>query len=179
MKAIICAGATAQPGWLSLTEADLDVRDPQQWAEQFAVDSPKAVLAEHGWEHLHPEEAALATRNVYRHLRPGGVFRCATPDGFHPDERYISHVAPGIGFNGDDHKWLPNYRSLSQMLADAGFKVRLCEWWSEDGTFHRNEWRNDFENGVITRCPPGLYCFLHSVLVGTDYTSLIVDGFKL
>lgn len=164
--------------WECYQQADLDARDQRWWAELFPPNSIDVCLAEHVWEHLHPQEAMTATRNVYRHLKPGGFFRCATPDGLHPDARYIDWVRPGGVWNPDDHLWLPNYRSLAQMLASAGFTVRPCAWWTEDGAYHQGEWCQ--EDAPISRTPGSLNNSLISLFVGCwpEYTSLILDGVK-
>lgn len=176
MKLIVGAGNTTEPGWLSLNEGDLDVTNAAQWQAMFAPNSLDGVLAEHVWEHLTWDEAMAATRNIARYLRPGGILRIAVPDGLHTCERYIAWVAPGTGFNGDDHKLLFDYRMLSQLMQSSGLRPVLREWWDEAGSFHSN-YRAD-EEGRIRRSLNGENFTGLSLLLSCPYTSLIVDGRK-
>lgn len=176
MKLIVGAGGTSEPGWTSLNEGDLDVTDAAQWAAMFPPRSLDAVLAEHVWEHLTWDEALAATRNIAAYLKPGGVLRIAVPDGLHSCSRYIAWVAPGTGFNGDDHKLLFDYRTLAQLMQSAGLRPVLREWWDETGSFHSN-YRAD-EDGKIRRSLNGANFIELTLLLGCPYTSLIVDGVK-
>ena len=176
LRVIVGAGGTAQPGWDSLEERDLDITDTRQWAELFAPNSIDALQAEHVFEHLTPGESINAARNFFTYLAPGGYARIAVPDGFHTDSKYINWVMPGTGFNGDDHKQLFNYRTLSQLLTGAGFGVRLLEYWDENGWFHSGP-LND-EEGAIRRYLFGSQFFFLSLVVGCRYTSLTVDAIK-
>ena len=176
MKVIVGAGGTSEPGWLALGESDLDVTSFEQWAQRFAPSSLDAILAEHVWEHLTEVEALEATRNAAYFLRPGGVLRIAVPDGLHTCPRYVDWVAPGTGFNGDDHKQLFDYRSLAALMRAAGLRPKLREWWDEAGMFHSDYSRD--EEGRIERSLNGKKFFDLTMLLGTPYTSLIVDGVK-
>lgn len=181
MKVIVGAGGTTQPGWLSLEESDLDITSPEQWARLFAPNSLDAILAEHVWEHLTIDEGLKAARNCYQYLKRGGTLRIAVPDGFHPSELYRQWCAPGTGYNGDDHKVFYNYQSLCWLLESAGFACRPREFFDLNGTLF-----SDFVsdgNGHIERTsqtyPYSLKGSVLGFLLGTSYTSLIVDGVKL
>jgi predicted SAM-dependent methyltransferase len=176
MKIIVGAQSTRQVGWTSLQKYDLDVRDERSWARRFAPNSIDAVLAEHVLEHLTYDEAAEAARNCFKYLRPGGYFRVAVPDGFHPEQNYIAWVRPMTGWNGDDHKFLFNHKNLRALLSNAGFSVRLLECYDEAGTFHKWKWSN--ENGAISRSQNTLWSKFLGLVVNAEYTSLIVDAFK-
>jgi predicted SAM-dependent methyltransferase len=174
IRVIVGAGGTTQPGWLSLEENQLDIRDYYQWAERFAPSSIDAILAEHVLEHIPPTEAETAARNFFRFLKPGGYARIAVPDGYHPDPQYQFWTSP----DGWDptHKWIPNVQTLSQLLARAGFIPTPLEYWTPDGQFIQQHWRQ--EDGPIGRCPGTLQNGLLSVFAGCDYTSLVVDAVK-
>ncbi|MGI8996434.1 MAG: class I SAM-dependent methyltransferase [Pyrinomonadaceae bacterium] len=176
MKIIIGAGNTSQVGWRSYTEAQLDVTDARQWAALFAPASLDAILAEHVWEHLTLPEAMNATRNCFRHLRPGGHLRIAVPDGFHPDRQYRAWVEPVTGYNGTDHKVFYSYRMLGNLLRSAGFHIRLLEWCDERGAFHRRA--ADAADGDVWRRYGTAWSMLLSVVVGAPYVSLIADGVR-
>ncbi len=50
-------------------------------------------------EHLHPDDASDQLREIFRILRPGGVYLCITPNrlsGPHDISRYFSDTAQGL-----------------------------------------------------------------------------------
>jgi predicted SAM-dependent methyltransferase len=59
------------------------------------------------------------------------------------------------------------------LLHEAGFRVRLLEWWDESGRFHREPW--SVERGHIQRSAEHDKRNADGEL---HYTSLIVDGEK-
>jgi predicted SAM-dependent methyltransferase len=69
MRVIIGAGAVRRPGWLSLQQSDLDIRDLRQWARLFQPESLEAILTEHTIEHLTETEARAAVSNFHRYLQ--------------------------------------------------------------------------------------------------------------
>jgi predicted SAM-dependent methyltransferase len=175
-----------QTGWFSLPQSELDVTDARQWARLFAPASLDAILAEHVWEHLKPELAATATRNCYNYLKRGGYMRIAVPDGFHPNPAYIEWVRPGgsgesflkgVRTSAElDHQILFNYRTLTKLLQDAGFTVRLLEWFDEHGRFHQLP--RDDAHGKVRLGRGYFYSDILSLIVGAPYTSLIADAIK-
>ncbi len=186
-RVIVGAGNTAQEGWLSAQQADLDIRDSRSWQAVFRPNSLETILSEHVLEHLDLREAQSAARNIWTYLRCGGRWRIAVPDGFHPDANYLNWVAPdspGERFlkmfrqpGEPDHKWLWNYQELIQFLMANGFKVVLLEYFDQGGRFHRNEWKQD--DGNISRCAGSLWSGFLGVVVNAPYTSLIVDAIKV
>lgn len=96
------------------------------------------------------------------------------PDGYHPDPHYIEYVRPGgTGAGSDDHKVPYTYDSLRQLLEQAGFRVKLLEWFDENGRFHFEKW--DAAMGFIER---STRFDERNTENPTAYTSLIVDAFK-
>jgi predicted SAM-dependent methyltransferase len=131
-------------------------------------------MAEHVWEHLTDHDTALANKNCFQYLKPGGVLRLAVPDGFNPSKEYIEYVRPGgTGPGADDHKVLYTYQSMKERLERAGFKINTLEYWDENGKFYYIDWTD--EGGRIRRSrrydPRNQDGRLH-------YTSLIVDAIK-
>lgn len=176
-RIIVGAGNTKEDGWISLQESALDITSPEHWLTYFRPNSLDAILAEHVWEHLTLPEGQQAAMNCYQFLKYGGCLRIAVPDGLHTDPRYIAWVAPGTGFNGDDHKVLYNYRTLSELLARIGFTVQLKEYFDETGSFHH--YPLEAERGYIHRSAFSSWATFLSLPVGCRYTSLIVDALKL
>lgn len=173
-RIIIGAGSGRHPGWSSTDRAVLDVTRRSDFARYWSPSSRSAFLAEHVWEHLTPEEASRANRNCYEFLAPGGRFRVAVPDGFHPDAGYRERVRPGgTGPGAADHKVLYDYRSLMSSFEEAGFQTRLLEYWDEDGHFHAAAW--SAEDGPIERSARADPRNAEGHLA---YTSLIIDGIR-
>lgn len=174
LKIIVGSGATKQKGWISTNYPLLDVANAHTFAEWFAPGTISNFLAEHVWEHLSPEDAVKACNNCFVYLKHGGVLRVAVPDGFHPDPDYIAQVKPGgYGVGAGDHKILFNYGTLSSLLQDAGYKVRLLEWFDEHGNLHYENW--DPLDGLIVRSSR---FDQRNQQNKTAYTSLIIDAIK-
>lgn len=174
LKIILGAASTKQDGWISTNYPLLNLTDDSTFSALFTPDSISNLLAEHVWEHLSAEDVIKANSNCFLFLKKDGVLRIAVPDGFHSCEEYINQVKPGgLGLGSDDHKVLYNYITLSKLLEDTGFNVRLLEWFDEYGNFHHEEW--NVEDGVIrrsTRFDP------RNITNPTTYTSLIIDAIK-
>lgn len=174
LKIIIGSAGTKQDGWISTDYPLLDLNDDRTFAALFDPGSVSNFLAEHVWEHLSLEDGAKASGNCFFFLKRGGLLRIAVPDGYHHDSDYIAQVKPGgHGAGADDHKVLYNYRTLSALLENAGYKVRLLEWFDEQGEFHYNNW--DVEGGFIKR---STRFDLRNSTNNTAYTSLIIDASK-
>ncbi len=149
-RIVVGAGGTRYPGWLQTDREHLDLLREADWRRLCAPDSLAAILAEHVWEHLTPEDASVAARQCLRYLKPGGLLRIAVPDGLHPDPAYVDYVRPGgPGAGSDDHKVLYTFRSLGELFSAAGFEVHLLEYFDEAGQFHRQPW--DLAEGFIQR----------------------------
>jgi predicted SAM-dependent methyltransferase len=163
-------------GWIP-TEIDfLNLLKPADWDRFFQRDSIDAILAEHVWEHLTPEEARSAAATCFKYLRPGGYLRVAVPDGLHPDPTYRQWVKVGgalPGQPGNDHKVLYTYRTLSELFKGCGFRVVLYEYFNEAGKFCYQEW--DERGGKIHRSKRFEERNREGRLV---FTSIVLDAFK-
>src|SRR5688572_7886242 len=142
-KIVIGAGSKPERGWVTSQIEFLNLLQPADWERFFQPGSIEAMLAEHVWEHLTPEEGLAAARTCFKYLRPGGYLRVAVPDGLHPDPIYLGWVKVGGASPmqvANDHKVLYTYNSLKQLFESAGFRVRLYEYFDAAGTFHFHEW---------------------------------------
>lgn len=179
LRIIVGAAETFQKNWYSTNQQWLDITQPSDWHKLFKGRSPLThVVAEHVFEHLTPEGAAVALQQCYQHLKPGGRVRIAVPDGFHPDPTYLKHVGiKGIGPDAADHKQLYSVTSLSQQLQAAGFQAQHVEGYDASGTLVQN--LVDDDNGFIKRSRQNRD---EVDRLGWDFvdasTSLIVDGIK-
>ncbi len=174
VRVVLGAGPVESPGWI-MTDADtLNVASRRDWKRVFARSRAEALMAEHVWEHLTLPEAARANQNCFRFLKPGGRLRLAVPDGLHPDPKYREHVRPGgSGPGAEDHKVLYDFRLLSKLLTDAGFRVTLLEYWDQGGKFMFHEWSS--AEGHVRRSKRYDPRNQDGSLT---YTSLIVDAIK-
>jgi len=174
IKIILGSGGLCQAGWITTDIDMLNVLRHDDWQYCFRTGSIDALLAEHVWEHLTPEDGLIAARNCYKYLKPGGYFRVAVPDGFHTSADYIEHVQPaGTGSGAEDHKILYNFISLSQIFNQAGFNIDLLEYFDDYGIFHYKEWSP--QDGMIYRSKRFDERNINGLL---NYTSLILDAKK-
>lgn len=174
IKIVVGASNIYEKGWAA-TEVDfLNLLNEKDWQYFFQENSIQAILAEHVWEHLHPADGLLAARMCFKYLKSGGYLRVAVPDGYHPDKEYIEYVRPGgTGAGADDHKILYTESSFAKLFQEAGFQVRLLEWFDSNGKFHYQEW--DTNDGMIWRSRR----FDERNKDGQlKYTSLIIDAVK-
>jgi len=164
----------SQAGWIASDIEYLNLLRREHWAGSFAKSSIDAILAEHVWEHLSPEDGLVAAMVCHEYLKPGGYLRVAVPDGFHPDAAYRDWVqVGGSGPGADDHKVLYDHKTFSALFARAGFDVTLLEYFDSGGIFHGSAW-ND-EDGMIHRSQRFDPRNRGDKL---QYTSLIIDATK-
>jgi predicted SAM-dependent methyltransferase len=174
LRIVIGAGGLDEPGWIATDIGSLDLLNPAHWEACLRKGSVDAMLAEHVWEHLSPEEGLEAARRCHEYLKPSGYLRVAVPDAFFPDAGYLEHVRPGgSGSGADDHKVLYTYLTLSEVFRSAGFRVELLEYHDAEGRFHHVDW--DPGRGRIHRSMRFDERNRDGVL---RYTSIILDAHK-
>ena len=136
--------------------------------------SAQGAYASHVLEHLSRDSMAIALRNTFRMLQPGGVFRLIVPDLETRARRYLADLEAGrndandrllrdsylglesepsglIGhlsdrFGKNKHLWMWDYPSIKSALETAGFvAIRRCEIGdSGDPAFAAVEQQNRF-----------------------------------
>ena len=173
-RIVVGTSGIFEPGWIPTDIEYLNLLRPADWPRFFPEGTIAAILAEHVWEHLTPEEGLRAAQVCHRYLKPGGYLRLAIPDGCHPDPAYIEQVkVGGTGSGANDHKVLYTHETLGQLLKQAGFEVVLLEYFDHGGNFHHQEWNP--ADGMVHRSRR----FDERNAGGQlRYTSLIVDAFK-
>jgi predicted SAM-dependent methyltransferase len=173
LKIVIGANGIAQDGWIPTEKAYLDLLDIDDWERKFGHHRIDALLAEHVWEHLSLEDGIVAAKTCFKYLKPGGHLRIAVPDANHPDPNYIEYVRPGgCGPGAEEHKILYDYKLLSKTISQAGFKVKLLEYFDERKQFVFQPWKP--EDGMVLRS----YRYDDLNRDGKpNYTSLIVDAY--
>ena len=174
IKLIIGASGTHQKNWIDSDQQYLDILKLSDWNRFFDPNSIDAILAEHVWEHLTIEEALIGSKNCFKYLKKGGYLRLGVPDGFHKDKQYIDWVkVNGSGLGADDHKVLYNYKTLSKLLENAGFKIRLLEYFDENKNFNFKTWHPN--DGMIIRSSR---FDERNKFRKLSYTSIVLDAIK-
>ena len=174
LRVMIGASGTEMEGWIATEQSLVDLLQPASWERFFLPDSLDAVIAEHVWEHLTPSQGFVAANTCFQFLRPGGYLRVAVPDGNHPSPAYIARVRPGgTGPGADDHKVLYNFHTFSEVFQQAGFDVRLIEYFDDAGRFHTADW--DVSEGLVRRT---LLFDERNTRQQHGYTSLFLDATK-
>jgi len=173
LQIIIGAHNTDYENWLPTNIHSLNLLETSSFDHLFENKKASRFLAEHVFEHISYSDALIALKNCYNYLEKGGAVRIAVPDGFHPNPEYINMVKPGgFGEGAHDHKLLYDYKKLSKVFQEAGFKVNLLEYYDEEGTFHYNDWNS--KDGHVIRSKRYDKRFNEPL----GYSSLIVDGIK-
>jgi predicted SAM-dependent methyltransferase len=127
--------------WIRTNIEYLNILCNEHWQMWFIPNPVDALLADHVWKHLTPEEGELAVRHCFIHLRPGGYLRAAVPDGYHSDPDYIDPVKiNGTGPSTDGHKVFYIQKTFIQVFADISFEVELLEYFDEEDRFHEVNW---------------------------------------
>lgn len=150
IKIVVGSGGQKMEGWLATDIDQLNIVEDSAWRRLFSPGNIDRVLAEHVLEHLSLQEFDAALRNIYKYLKPGGIFRLAVPDAFHPSKYYYNLVKPGGWETPFEHKLFFDHELVSRIAGDVGFEVRLLEYFDENGIFHSTDYKN--EDGVIQRC---------------------------
>ena len=160
-------------GWIAAGCDQFDLVDPASWSCYFQKSSVDAILAENVWEHLSKTEGKTAARNCFQFLRPGGYLRVAVPDEFHPSQQRQSQLQHGGGRRSASSCVLYNHHSFAEAFVSLGFRVRLIEFFDQEGNFHSNQW--DVSKGLVQRT---LLFDERNIAQPLAYTSLVLDAVK-
>jgi predicted SAM-dependent methyltransferase len=173
-RIVVGSSGIFEPDWIPTDIEVLNLLRPADWGKFFSENSLAAILSEHVWEHLTPDEGLIAAKTCRSYLRPGGYLRVAVPDGFNPDPGYREWVRPGgSGPGATDHKAFYTHESFARLLAAAGFEIKLLEYFDAAGQFHFTDWNR--ADGMIHRSRR----FDERNHDGQlRYTSLIIDALK-
>lgn len=147
MKIVIGAGKTKYNGWYHTQESELNLLDKDTFTKLIPLKNAQCFLAEHVWEHLTYKEGVIAAKNCFDHLQNDGYLRIAFPDKNFRNDWYQNMVQVGGPGPKDhpaaSHKIVHDYKSLSQMLKEAGFEISLLEYCDDEGVFNYRYWNND------------------------------------
>lgn len=176
IKLNIGCGRKHYKTWINTDKNILDITDEGSWLKNnIQYNSIHRILAEHVFEHLSDDDRIKAIDNFKKFIHKDGFIRIAVPDGFHPSSDYIKSVdVGGTGKSAYDHKFLYNYRNLTDLFRLNGFKNDLLEYFDENGQFHFKMWNNN--DGFIKRSSRYDRRNKKNKL---SYTSLIIDFQKI
>jgi predicted SAM-dependent methyltransferase len=145
LNVVIGGGERDYAGWIKTDRDLLDITRPLDWQALFRPDSIDRLLCEHVLEHLSDEECRAALSECYKHIKPGGLFRAAVPDGYRRDAAYVAEVAPPNA----GHKQLFTVDTFVPLLESAGFRATPLEYFDAAEEFHARDW--DERDGTIFR----------------------------
>ncbi len=174
VKIVIGAGEIEEDNWFCTEQYFLDVTNEKHFKKFFTKQKIDKIFAEHVLEHLNKTQLDTMLMNFSKYCSQNVNIRIAVPDGNHNDKSYIDMVKPGGTGNGsEDHKFLFNYKTLSDIFNKFGFKPRLVEYWDENGFFHAGY--KDDDKGKVRR---SFVNDLRNSDGRPNYTSLIIDFSK-
>lgn len=146
----------------------------------FADNSIEKIQSQDVIEHIPYDNNVNILDDVYRCLKPGGIFRLSAPDYGSPILKMRSvydcngNILADLGMgaavssscnsmvlvkqptNGDGHIWFPTYEKIIELILLSN--IRMCKnilfhhYWKSDGTFIMNTFE-DLEMPV-SRAPP-------------------------
>lgn len=153
MKIVI--GPTSENrDWLDASLSELNPSDIKTYYRFLKRENiVDAFLLEHIIEHFTLEDAKTIAKNLYAFTKPGGYVRAAVPDALFLDPDYQTRGQIGGNGSGKDpgasHKVFYDYKTFSSIFSEAGFQVRLLEYFDESGEFHFRPWSKD--DGYVER----------------------------
>lgn len=147
---------------LSLTREDAqhikhDVRKPIPLPDN-SVDS---YQAEDVFEHVPYNDLPAVFAEIYRVLKPGGLFRLSVPDyrcdvliarsEKDADGNFVFDPGGGGTRENPGHVWFPIFESVSKLFVHSEFDFAFLHHYCEDGSFELYD--IDYSLGYIMRTP--------------------------
>lgn len=128
----------------------LDITNQNHFCKFFLLNTIDVILSEHVIEHISTEDFKKFLNISYKYLKTGGYIRIAIPDKNHPSPFYRDMCRPGgSDIGSEDHRVFYSKRDIESTINNM-FNLFFLEWWDEHG-FHKENWKNDDENGRILR----------------------------
>ena len=107
------------------------------------------IHSEDCFEHIEVDKYPKILKELYRILKPGGVFRLAVPDYLNPKDRFCLEL--GYDPRNNLHISLTNYELLKPYLDASPFKANYLHYWKNETSFIQN--KIDYSQGYIRRTP--------------------------
>jgi SAM-dependent methyltransferase len=155
----------------------------------FKDNSVNSYQSEDVFEHIEYNKIADIINDIYRILKPGGLFRLSLPDyrcdvlrkrSVYEDGEIVFDPFGGGFYQhgqvlGGGHLWFPKIESVRNLLFHSHFdilKCKLLHYYDTDGTAVTNE--IDYKLGYVQRTPD------HDIRVQKPYRpmSIVIDFVK-
>ena len=107
------------------------------------------VHSEDCFEHIEISKYPSILKEIYRILKPGGLFRLAVPDYMNPKDRFC--IEKGYDPRNDLHITITTYELLKPILEASQFKVEFLHYWKDESQFVMND--VDYSKGYVKRTP--------------------------
>ena len=107
------------------------------------------IHSEDCFEHIEETQYPHILNEIYRILKPGGLFRLAVPDYMNPKDRFC--LEKGFDTRNNLHLTLTTYKLLKPYLDKSPFHVNYLHYWKDNDTFLSN--KIDYSKGYIRRTP--------------------------
>jgi len=116
----------------------------------FDDNSVDRILSEDCLEHVDEFYYPSILTEMYRILKPGGIFRLSVPDYRNPKDRPC--IEKGLDPANDKHVTITTYDLLKKYTDKSPFEiVEYKHYWKDDDTFVQNE--IDYNLGWVKRTP--------------------------
>ena len=107
------------------------------------------IHSEDCFEHIEITKYPQILKELYRILKPGGLFRLAVPDYMNPKDRFC--LEKGFDPRNNLHITLTTYNLLKPVLEDSPFNIEFLHYWKNENEFIQNN--IDYTKGYIKRTP--------------------------
>ena len=107
------------------------------------------IISEHCFEHIEITKYPTILKELYRILKPGGLFRLAVPDYQSPGDCF--YLEKGFDPRNNLHITLTTYKLLKPILDESPFNVNILHYWKDENEFIHN--KIDYSKGYIKRTP--------------------------
>jgi len=107
------------------------------------------IHSEDCFEHIEINKYPNILKELFRILKPGGLFRFSVPDYMNPK---LSHcLEKGYDPNNCLHITLTRYNLLKPIFEDSPFNVEFLHYWKNENEFIQK--KIDYTKGYIKRTP--------------------------
>lgn len=159
---------------------DRDIPHDARHPMAFADNSIDGYQSQDVFEHIEFEKVSTILDDIYRCLKPGGIFRMSVPDYNSPLLRarsvfdhtgkiimdaamggtirsdFVGNMTVSLPSTGDAHLWFPTYSSLLQLIINSNIRkcarINFHHYWINPIEFVCKEF--DQSLMPVTRTPP-------------------------
>ena len=107
------------------------------------------IHSEDCFEHIEITKYSEILKELYRILKPGGLFRFSVPDYLNPKDKFC--LEKGFDPRNNLHITLTTYNLLKPIFDESPFNVEYLHYWKNENEFIQN--KIDYTKGYIRRTP--------------------------